>query len=50
MDALKIGAQLIGEKYYGAEERPFQKFQTYIYNSDCSGFAPEELNEYEGKI
>ena len=29
MTALKIGAQLIGEKYYDAEERPFEQFHTF---------------------
>ena len=26
IEALKIGAELIGEKYYNAEQRPFEKF------------------------
>ena len=31
--ALKVGAQLIGEKYYSAEERPFEQFITMTYNN-----------------
>ena len=32
IEALKVGAQLIGEKYYSAEQRPFEKFYTILYN------------------
>ena len=34
IQALKVGAQLIGEKYYNAEQRPFDQFHTMIYNSN----------------
>ena len=33
IQALKVGAQLIGEKYYNAEQRPFDQFHTMIYNN-----------------
>ena len=34
IQALKVGAQLIGEKYYNAEQRPFDQFHTMIYNNN----------------
>ena len=34
IDALKVGALLIGEKYYNAEQRPFDQFHTMIYNNN----------------
>ena len=39
INALKLGAKLIGEKYYDAEERPFEQFHTLLYNSDCEEFT-----------
>lgn len=33
INALKIGAELIGERYYAAEEKPFERFITYLYES-----------------
>ena len=35
LEALKVGAQLIGEKYYGGDHRPFEQFHTIIYNSNA---------------
>ena len=35
IEALKLGAKIIGEKYYDAEERPFEQFHIYLYNSEC---------------
>ena len=39
INALKLGAKLIGEKYYDAEARPFEQFHTFLYNNHCEEFA-----------
>ena len=44
IEALKVGAALIGEKYYNAEERPFDQFHTMIYNNNVACFQEETLN------
>ena len=33
INALKLGAEIIGETYYKAEQRPFEQFHTMTYNS-----------------
>ena len=35
IEALKHGAQLIGEKYFEGDERPFEHFHTYLYRTHC---------------
>jgi len=36
LTALKIGAKIIGEKYYRAEQRPFEQFYTLTYASEAT--------------
>ena len=50
IDALKIGAQLIGDKYYGSEEKPFEQFHTFLYNSQAKGFCETSIESYKNKI
>lgn len=38
LKALKMGAQLIGEKYFEAEEKPFEAFHTFLYSDKCKSF------------
>ena len=47
IEALKVGAQLIGEKYYNSEQRPFDHFYTMVYNNKCTGYKMETLEEYK---
>ena len=52
IEALKIGAQLIGEKYYELEpnQRPFEKFYTITYNSCTTSFCEDSYAAYNNKI
>ena len=48
--ALKMGAQLIGDKYYGAEQRPFEQFFTILYNHTIDVSQSENHEQYKQKI
>lgn len=50
IEALKVGSQLIGERYYNAEQRPFEQFHTLIYNNKVESFSAVSLPDYTGKI
>ena len=50
IEALKVGAQLIGEKYYNAEQRPFEQFHTMVYNNACTVYSEPNLDAYTGRI
>ena len=50
MTALKEGSKLIGEKYWNAEEHPFEKFYTIDYNSQATMFECDSLQNYHDKI
>ena len=50
IEALRIGAQLIGERYYGAEPRPFEQFHTFTYNENAVGFQEETKAGYENRL
>ena len=47
IEALKIGAKIIGEKYFDAEERPFEEFHTYCYNNECEAHNELSKETYE---
>jgi hypothetical protein len=49
---LKHGAQLIGEKYFEGEERPFERFYTYLYrtNYDTPEFEVSTKTSYKQRI
>lgn len=38
INALKMGAQLIGDKYFESEQPPFEQLHVYTYNNSASGF------------
>ena len=50
--ALKHGAQLIGEKYFEGDERPFEHFHTYLYRSqhDTPEFEVTDKESYRQRI
>lgn len=50
IEALKIGAKLIGDKYYDAEDRPFEEFYTFNYNNYCEVSMHNEKSAYESEI
>ena len=50
IDALRIGAQLIGERFYGAEPRPFEQFHTFTYNENAVGFQEDTKAGYEQRL
>ena len=41
MPCLRMGAKLIGDKYYSSEQKPFEKFYTVLYNHTVEAFLPE---------
>ena len=48
IEALKHGAQLIGEKYFEGDERPFEHFHTYLYRTqhDTPEFEVTDKESY----
>ena len=50
IEALKIGAQLIGEKFYNSEARPFEQFHTMIYNNNVTTFSEPNLEAYTNRV
>ena len=52
IEALKLGAQLIGNKYFEGEERPFEYFFTYLYRThwDTSEFEVTTKASYKKRI
>lgn len=52
IEALKLGAKFIGEKYYENEpnQRPFEEFITMDYNSSVTTFSESNLVDYTRKI
>ena len=50
MQALKVGAQLIGDKYFGAEEKPFDKFITILHDHNIEAFESANHEEYKHRI
>ena len=52
IEALKHGAQLIGEKYFEGDERPFERFYTYLYRThdDTPEFEVTNKESYKNRI
>ena len=50
IEALKLGAQLIGQKYYEAEQPPFEQFWTCTYNNNATFFKEKNVADYDRKI
>ena len=48
--ALKLGAKMIGKKYFEAQDRPFEKFTTILYNNKVDTFDASSLEDYENRI
>ena len=50
IEALKNLAVMIGEKYYSAEHRPFEKLLTILYNHELTEFPEDTKENYTEKI
>ena len=50
IEALKLGSNIIGDKYYNAEVRPFEKFITMTYNSYVDSFECGDFHSYKQMI
>jgi uncharacterized protein with von Willebrand factor type A (vWA) domain len=50
IEALKLGAKLIGDKYFDAEERPFEQFHTYLYNNECETLNFNDKASFNARI
>ena len=50
MDALKKGAQLMGDKYFASEEPPFEKFITILHDHEIQTFEAESHEQYKARI
>ena len=48
--ALKMGAKLIGQKFFSSDVRPFNRFQTILYNDQVRAFDAANLQDYEGRV
>ena len=50
IEALRIGATLIGQRFFEADQRPFEQFITMEYNSDVTTYRADNFEEYKGQI
>ena len=50
IEALKLGAQMIGQKLLEPEERPFEQFHTFVYNNRANGFLAKDYPQYNSQI